>query len=160
MARDNPTIERLLNGPAATAALAAQLAPHLVAGDVVALDGELGTGKTTFARALIRALGNSEPVPSPTFTLAQIFETATADVWHFDFYRLRRAEDAFELGIEEAFATAISVIEWPERAQALLPADRLVVQLRYGDAADEREVQITALGTWQARLAKIAAAVA
>ena len=78
MARDAPTIERWLDGPAATQALAALLAPHLVAGDVVALCGELGSGKTTFARALINALGSAEPVPSPTFTLAQIFETATA----------------------------------------------------------------------------------
>ena len=153
-------IERWLDGPAATAALAARLAPHLVAGDVVALRGELGTGKTTFARALIHTLGSAEPVPSPTFTLAQIFETATATVWHFDFYRLQQPEDAFEIGIEEAFATAISVIEWPERAQALLPADRLVLQFRYGDAADERIVKITAQGAWKARLAKIAAAFA
>lgn len=160
MAYDNPTIERTLDGPAATRALAVQLAPYLAAGDVVALRGELGSGKTTFARGLIHALGGGEPVPSPTFMLAQIFETARATVWHFDFYRLQKPEDAFELGIEEAFGSAISVVEWPERAQALLPADRLVLQFRYGDAPDERVVRLTAHGAWRARLAKIAAAVA
>src|SRR5579884_1615816 len=110
---------------AATTALAARLAEQARPGDVIALRGDLGSGKTTFARAFIRALGGGEEVPSPSFTLVQLYELAAATVWHFDLYRLRSPEEAWELGIEEAFAGGIALIEWPERLGALLPERRL-----------------------------------
>src|SRR5882672_4489738 len=96
---------------AATAAFAARISALAEIGDVIALRGNLGAGKTTFARAFIRARGCAEEVPSPTFTLAQIYELASAAIWHFDLYRLESPEDAWELGIEEAFSDGISLIE-------------------------------------------------
>jgi tRNA threonylcarbamoyladenosine biosynthesis protein TsaE len=95
----------VLPDEAATLALARRLAPLLRAGDVIALFGDLGSGKTTFARALIRALpgpagedARDEVVPSPTFTLLQVYERTPAPVWHFDLYRLATPEEVFELG--------------------------------------------------------------
>ncbi len=135
--------------PAETARIAAALALALTAGDVVALRGDLGAGKTTFARALIgaraRALGVPEPeVPSPTFTLVQIYEIGDCPIWHFDLYRLDRAEDAYELGFEEALAGAIALIEWPDRLGAMLPRLRVVVTIEYGEAAESRTIAIDA----------------
>lgn len=144
-------------GPAATEAFTARLAAHLRAGDVVALSGEIGAGKTTFARGLIAALGGGEEVPSPTFTLVQIYGVAPAPVWHFDLYRLTRAEEALELGLDEAVGEAIALIEWPERLGALLPPDRLGVMLDFvvGEA-DARVARLTGAGAWAARLAGLA----
>lgn len=130
-----PMIEESLPDLEATGALALRLAPVLGPGDVVGLAGPLGAGKTTLARALIRALaeaggaGPVDEVPSPTFTLVQIYETGSAPVWHFDLYRLERPEDALELAIEEAFVGAVSLIEWPERLGHLMPADWLEIAL-------------------------------
>ena len=142
---------------AATAALAARIAAAAAPGDVIALRGDLGAGKTSFARAFIRARGGDGPVPSPTFTLAQRYELATGPVWHFDFYRLKRPEEAWELGIEEAFAEGISLIEWPERAAAALPADRLEITLLPGSTQDGRRAEISGGPRWAARLAALAA---
>ena len=116
---------------AATAGLAARLAARARQGDVIGLQGELGSGKTTFARAFIRSLGDGrEEVPSPTFTLVEIYACAgKPPVWHFDLYRLTAAEEAWELGIEEAFADGISLIEWPERLGGLLPPEHLLLAL-------------------------------
>src|SRR6266700_1981101 len=106
---------------AATAALAARIASLARPGDVIALKGELGAGKTSFARAFIRARNGREAVPSPTFTLVQTYELPGGAVWHFDLYRLHSPEEAWELGIEEAFHAGIALIEWPERLGSLLP---------------------------------------
>jgi tRNA threonylcarbamoyladenosine biosynthesis protein TsaE len=115
----------------ATADLAQRLAPCLRAGDLVALWGDLGAGKTEFARALIRAATASpeEEVPSPSFTLVQTYETATAPIYHFDLYRLRRPEELVELGWDDALAEGIVLVEWPDRAGDLLPKVRLDVSL-------------------------------
>ncbi len=120
---------------AATEAFARRLAPHLAAGDVVALEGALGAGKTALARFVIAALAERggapvpKEVPSPTFTLVQVYETGGAPVWHFDLYRLERPEDAVELDIEEAFASAVSLIEWPDKLGSNLPLEHLEVAL-------------------------------
>lgn len=136
----------------ATTALAASLATLARSGDVFALSGELGTGKTVFARAFLRALGVDEDVPSPTFTLVQVYETAAGPVYHFDLYRLERPEDAFELGIEDAFADAISLIEWPDRLGGLMPSRRLDVALAYAAEPAGRHVTLTGHGDWPDRL--------
>jgi tRNA threonylcarbamoyladenosine biosynthesis protein TsaE len=137
---------------AATNALAAALARLARATDVFALSGELGTGKTTFARAFIDARGGGEEVPSPTFTLVQVYEVANGAVYHFDLFRLANPGDAFELGTEDAFAEGISLIEWPERLGPHLPAERLDVAFAYGAAVTSRKVRLTGHGTWKSRL--------
>ena len=145
-------LELDLPDEAATDALAAALARLARATDVFALSGELGTGKTTFARAFIDARGGGEEVPSPTFTLVQVYEVAEATVYHFDLFRLADPTDAFELGIEDAFAEAISLVEWPERLGPLLPAERLDVALAYGATAPSRTARLTGHGAWKSRL--------
>jgi tRNA threonylcarbamoyladenosine biosynthesis protein TsaE len=144
--------EIALPDAAATAALAARVAPLAARGDVVALSGTLGAGKTTFARGFIAArAGRPIEVPSPTFTLVQTYDLASGAIWHFDLYRLERADDAIELGIDEAFADAISLIEWPERLGDLLPARRLDITLAF--VAGGRAARFDG---WSDRLAALA----
>src|SRR5262245_36222391 len=142
---------------AATAVLAGRLAGLTQPGDVIALQGELGAGKTSLARAFIRARGGDKTVPSPTFTLVQTYDLPDGMVWHFDLYRLRAAEEAWELGIEDAFRDGISLIEWPERLGALLPRRRLLVALDFGGVPAARRATLSDDGDWAARLAGLAA---
>jgi len=126
-----PTFSLFLADEAATERLGARLATRLRPRDVVALEGELGTGKTTLARALLRAASGRPAliVPSPTFTLVEVYETPRGTFWHFDLYRLESPEQAFELGWEEARAEGIVLVEWAERLGPLMPASRLAVTL-------------------------------
>src|SRR5208337_2333367 len=114
-------------------AFAAAQAAWLEPGDFVGLSGDLGAGKTTFARALIRALAEAPDLeaPSPTFTLMQIYEAPRGPVLHADFYRLRSAVELDNLGWDEALTGAIAIVEWPERIAEALPADRLDVAIRF-----------------------------
>lgn len=131
---------------AATVAFAAGLAARLAPGDVVALSGPLGAGKSVFARALIRALAG-EPglvVPSPTYTLLQTYDTPAGSVWHFDLYRLRDPEEVWELGWEE-ISGAIALVEWPERAGEHLPARRIDVSITCQDGSN-RVISISETG--------------
>lgn len=142
----------------ATARFAARVAAQAREGDIIALRGDLGAGKTSFARAFIRACGNvAEDVPSPTFTLVQVYQSTAATIWHFDLYRLSAAADAWELGIEEAFADGISLIEWPERLGPLLPPHRLEITLEFGESPSARLAACAGGAQWRARLAEIAA---
>lgn len=136
---------------AATEALAQGLAPHLKAGDVIALRGGLGAGKTTFARALISALmGQETEVPSPTYTLVQIYEGPDFPIFHYDLYRLEVPDEVFELGWDET-ADGLCLIEWPDRAGPHLPNWRLDLTLNV-----EGETRIALLEPqgedWQTRL--------
>lgn len=133
-----PTVtdSRLLADAAATEALGAALAGHLQVGDVVCLSGDLGAGKTTLARGLIRAWqGGAVEAPSPTFTLVQTYDGPKGPLWHFDLYRLKEPDDVFELGFEEGLETALCVIEWPQRLGPLLPRDRIDIALTIVDHA-------------------------
>jgi tRNA threonylcarbamoyladenosine biosynthesis protein TsaE len=141
----------------ATERLATRLAALARPGDVIALQGELGVGKTCFARAFIRARGGGEAVPSPTFTLVQTYELPNGAIWHFDLYRLRSPEEAWELGTEDAFHAALSLIEWPERLGSLLPARRLLVALDFAATPGVRRAALSGAGDWAARLAGLAA---
>jgi tRNA threonylcarbamoyladenosine biosynthesis protein TsaE len=142
---------------AATAALAARISALAEVGDVIALKGDLGCGKTSFARSFIRARGGAEEVPSPTFTLVQIYELGSAAIWHFDLYRIKSPEEAWELGIEDAFSEGISLIEWPERLGPLLPRRRLEIEFLYGDQPEARRALIDAGEGWRQRLPGISA---
>lgn len=104
-----------LKDEAATEALAARIAKRLAPGDIVALSGDLGAGKTTLARGVLRALGVKERVPSPTFTLVQSYETPSVTVHHFDLYRVEKASDLMELGFDDALSGGAALVEWPER---------------------------------------------
>ena len=141
---------------AGTAALAQDIASLLKTGDTVTLAGDLGAGKTTFARALIRALMDDPDVeaPSPTFTLMQIYESAAVRIVHADFYRISTAAELAGLGWEEAAEDAIVLIEWGERVPDALPQDRLDVRLSYADAdnRDARRVTVSGHGSFAARL--------
>ena len=150
------SISLCLADEAATERLAAAMAPLLRAGDVVALSGDLGAGKTVLARALIRALTSDpdEEVPSPTFTLVQRYDSAAATVWHFDLYRLNGADEVVELGWDEAAADGIALVEWPDRLGPLLPAERL--DIRLATAGDEtRLATLTGHGGWAGRLTNL-----
>jgi tRNA threonylcarbamoyladenosine biosynthesis protein TsaE len=139
---------------AATLALGQRLGARLTRGDVVCLSGNLGSGKTTLARGVIAAwTGVSEDAPSPTYTLVQTYEGARGELWHVDLYRLRRPEEAWELGLDEAFVRAACVIEWPERLAGDLPPDRLDIELTpYGEG---RRAALTAHGAWRTRIEQI-----
>jgi tRNA threonylcarbamoyladenosine biosynthesis protein TsaE len=142
-----------LENPAATAALAAQLAGLARVGDVLALWGDLGMGKTAFARAFIAArAGEALVVPSPTFTLLQTYDLPNGPVWHFDLYRLASPDDVWELGWEQGLSEAILLVEWPQRLGDFLPADRLDVSFAQGDGPEQRLVRLAASGAWEKRL--------
>lgn len=128
--------------------LAELLALKLRKGDVVTLAGEVGAGKTTLARALIVAL-SGEPnaeVPSPTFSLSQVYETPRLTVTHFDFYRLGSAVEAREVGFDEAVAVGAAVVEWPQQALGLLPARRIEVEFAELPDPALRRVRLRGLG--------------
>ena len=150
--------DEALPDEAATDRLAERLAPLARAGDVIALSGPLGAGKTRFARGFIAARARDArvpapgEVPSPTFTLVQVYKLGEVPVWHFDLFRLTRPADVWELGLEEALAEGIALIEWPERIIGLLPADRLELRFEVGPAG-ARRCHLTGHGRWSERLA-------
>ncbi len=139
---------------AATCRLAAALAARAQKGDVIALSGPLGSGKTSFARAFIRARGlGAAEVPSPTFMLVEVYdEEAGVPVWHFDLYRIQSPEEIRELGLDEALAEGICLIEWPERLGAFLPAERLDLALAMGQSDTARTACLSGSSSWQKRL--------
>lgn len=134
-------------------ALAVRLAQILKTGDVIALDAPMGAGKTVFARALVNALAPSEEeVPSPTFTLVQVYDRQDPAIWHFDLYRLEKQQEVLELGWEDARRMAVAVVEWPDRLGSLLPKDRLDITIGFtGDSDTAREVTFTPRGKWVGR---------
>ena len=133
-------------------ALAWRLAPLLEPGDVVSLWGDLGAGKTAFARALIQAMaGKPIEVPSPTFTLVQTY-VLSAEIWHFDLYRLKRVDEIYELGFEDALSDGVTLIEWPERLEAALPRERLDIRFADGSAPDRRSIAVSGSAGWSSRL--------
>lgn len=131
----------------ATEALGAALAQHMVCGDVLALIGDLGAGKTTLARGFIQALcGASTEVPSPTYTLIQTYDTPKGELWHGDMYRLEKPEDGYELGLLDAFEEAICLVEWPDKLGALWPEDALTLSLNFKD--EGREAVLSGAREW------------
>jgi len=151
-------IDVIAREEADTARIAGIVARAALPGDVIALSGDLGSGKTAFARGFIRALtAPAEEVPSPTFTFVQTYSADGRTIYHFDFYRIDDPEEAWEIGIEEAFAGGITLIEWPERLGRILPADHLEIRLEApsGAAATERRITFAAGPSWSKRLAAL-----
>jgi len=137
-----------LNGLMDTDALGAAIAAGLRAGDTIALKGDLGAGKTTLARAILRGLGVTEDVPSPSFTLVQEYETPKLAVRHYDFYRIENAREIDELGIDDALDDGAVLIEWPERAENRIARDALRVSLT-ASSETARKAEIEGPSRWQ-----------
>ena len=113
-----------------TAALGVRLAGLARPGDVFLLEGPIGAGKSHLARAFIRArLGREEEVPSPSFTLVQVYDDQGTQIWHADLYRLTHPDEVWELGLDEAFGQAICLVEWPDRLGRHLPDQALRIRL-------------------------------
>lgn len=150
-----PVIRSLsLPGEAATAAFARALAPLLKSGDALLLDGPLGAGKTSFARALIRALAGPEiEVPSPSFNLVLTYETPVGTVSHFDLYRIADPRELDELGLDEALSDGVTLIEWPDRLSGFAPASALTLRFSAESAsATARRVELLGDEGWSQRL--------
>lgn len=123
---------------------AKEIARKLKISHVLCLYGDLGAGKTTIASKIINSLLKApQDVTSPTFNLVHTYETSKGMLWHFDMYRLKKENEAYELGIEDAFAYGISIIEWPENVESLLPkSDRINIELKHTDIEDQRIVTV------------------
>lgn len=160
MPSDTPPVT--LESPAATAAFARRLAPTLGAGHVLLLSGEIGAGKSHFARALIgarlEAAGTPEDIPSPTYTLVQSYTAGALAIWHCDLYRLGDPEEAVELGLWEAFDTALCLVEWPERLGDAAPEAALSLAFSDGAHAEERRLRLAPISAAGARLYGLACA--
>lgn len=137
----------LLKSPEDTAKKAEYLAFLVECGDVILLSGELGAGKTTFARSFIHSYLRKEVhVQSPTFPLIQVYDQGKCELWHCDFYRLEDPEEILELGLEEAYAKGIVLIEWPERLGTYRPKIYLHLHLTMTANPLERELKVTSIG--------------
>ncbi len=128
--KTTPDLTLPLPDEPATAALGVRLAAVAKAGDCLLLSGPIGAGKSTLARAFIRArCGAREEVPSPTFTLVQVYEDGVTEIWHADLYRLDHPDEVWELGLDDAFDRAICLVEWPDRLGKHVPEGALHLAL-------------------------------
>jgi tRNA threonylcarbamoyladenosine biosynthesis protein TsaE len=141
--------------PNQTAELAINLGKVLKAGDCLLLVGSVGAGKSLFARALIQSLQDTpEDVPSPTFTIVQTYETKLGDLWHCDLYRISSPNEVIELGLDDAMASAVTLIEWPEYLADLTPPNALTIQIN-DLGGDVRKLSFESTDAdWEASLAK------
>lgn len=140
-----------LNSLDDTQKVAQHLAPLLQEKDALLLKGDLGAGKTCFARALIQSLGVTGEVPSPTFTLVQSYETERFPVFHFDLYRLKDPEEIEEIGFDEAMIDGVVLVEWPEKAASYMPRGALTLHFELKDD-NSRFVEFDVPAKWQGRL--------
>jgi tRNA threonylcarbamoyl adenosine modification protein YjeE len=161
IAPGNYSFNAALADEAGTVRLMADVAAVIEPGDVITLSGDLGAGKTTFARALIRYFAGDESieVPSPTFTLTQTYTLPRFSLVHADLYRLSGPGELSEIGLEEAVEDAVLLIEWPDRAGTRLPEDRLDIAftLAAQQGANARNARITGFGRFAPRVERIAA---
>ena len=128
--------------PEATLAVARAIAPQLHPGDTLLLVGDVGAGKTHFARGVIRSLLKTpEDIPSPTYTIVQTYDGTPGEIWHADLYRLTDISELEELGLTQAFETAICLVEWPDRLGDIAPRDALILTLTTGAEHDTRMLE-------------------
>lgn len=131
-----------MHSEADTAAFGLRLAGRLTAGDVICLSGELGTGKTTLSKSIIRGLGVTEMVTSPTFTIIHEYE-GRLPVYHFDVYRIDEIGELFEVGCEEYFfGEGVCIVEWAEKIEEILPTDCIRITIEYSGVAENTEERI------------------
>lgn len=127
-----------------TKAFGLALGEKLKKGDIVALIGNLGTGKTTLSKYIAQGLGVKEMVTSPTFTIIQEYESGRLPLYHFDVYRINEIEEMYELGYETYFfGEGVSVVEWADQIQELIPEDAMVITIEYGEKEGERSYKCT-----------------
>lgn len=166
MAPNTETLSLDLPGPAATDRLAQRLAEQARGRDCLLLSGPIGAGKSHLARSMIHALQAAagqtpEDVPSPTFTLVQVYQAKALEIWHADLYRLTDTSEVEELGLTEAMGTALCLIEWPDRLGSLAPADALNLALAPTEDGSGRTATLSgADATWGSRLRSLAQALA
>ncbi len=146
-------MNRPIKSEAEMQAFGANLALRLAAGDVIALAGDLGAGKTTLARAIIQALCEAPEVPSPTYTLVQIYSAPEFEIWHCDLYRIERASDILELGLLDVFDEVVSLIEWPQRMEDNLPKTALKINITFEGSG--RALTLSGDDLWADRLADV-----
>lgn len=146
MHEDDHTVRRRchLADEAATLAFGAKLAQELKPGMTFYLEGDLGAGKTTLVRGLLRALGHSGRVRSPTYTLAETYSLPAFELYHYDLYRMQDPREWLDAGFRDATdGRAVSLIEWPEKAAGWLPAPDVIIRLAITDDAREIECEAT-----------------
>ena len=133
------------------------LAAILLPGDVLALTGDLGAGKTTLSRGIIQKLCGDIEVPSPTYTLVQTYDLGEHELWHCDLYRLKHPDEVEELGLLDAMEDAVCLIEWPERMGDLMPDRVLTVKIGFdiGSGEHGRTIECQGNEAWQERLANV-----
>lgn len=131
------------NSPSETAKIASTLAKELTKGDIVCLNGELGVGKTAFTKGLCEALGVTEHVTSPTYTIINRYD-APVPVFHIDAYRIDDSDEMYEIGFEDCLSDGISVIEWSVMIEDILPEKRIEIEIRrdINVHEDYREIEI------------------
>jgi len=138
------TAEINLLSPQETCEFAHSIAGRLAPGDVMLLQGDIGAGKTHFARCLIQSLlEEPEDIPSPTFTLVQTYPTRLGEVWHADLYRLSHPDEVIELGLADAFSDAICLVEWPDRLGDLTPKTALTMLFSLSGSEETRKVVLS-----------------
>jgi tRNA threonylcarbamoyladenosine biosynthesis protein TsaE len=149
----SPSLTARTTSASATRLLAAGVARHAEAGDLVLLAGDLGTGKTVFVQGFARGLGIDEQVTSPTFVLVRPYQGPVLRLLHADIYRLDQLSEVLDLGLlEQLEEKAVACVEWGDLAEPVLPADFLVIGLAYGDGDDDRTIEARPVGArWHSR---------
>lgn len=148
-----PDLSLFLPDEDATARLGQVFAPLLQKGNAVLLNGPIGAGKSHFARSVIQArLGRLEDVPSPTFTLIQTYDADRLDIWHADLYRLSHPDEVWELGLDEAFSTAICLVEWAERLGPHHPKGATIITFEEKDGGRQALIWLGALLAYAERI--------
>lgn len=136
-------MKKLIRNESDTKEFGTELAKKLNPGDVVALIGDLGTGKTTLTKAIAEGLGITEMITSPTFTIVQEYHGGRLPLYHFDVYRIGDLEEMYELGYEEYFfGKGVCIIEWADLIMDILPPESIIIKIEYGENEEERAYHI------------------